>query len=492
MIKSLARTCILAFVLALFAVLSNPQSLFAISPEQRSLFDAGILYYNIDEVDSPSCSAAGGVAGGDTDPLLGLAFPTFSNEASIVDGIERVIAERYPESNWIGLGQWIVDESRKNNVNPLLIVSTGGTESGFGDSRIGRELNNYYGVKSGDDYRSFSSPQEGILYLIEGMPEFLAGTRAFGLYKDVTNLYEYSSVHQTGQIVYPYNDFDPEDRDEKPGNTADLWDPAMGVYISWDEEANNRPDVNPTYKGGVYNPLSYYSSNIGFINDITGSSFPDIPGGAGGGSCGGLVAGEYGWDLPGEGTNPMVLYSQRSSGDDPAVQGYYGDEPYGPGPISSCGCGPTSWAMIVSTLTPNKVTPPEVAEWASNNGFQEPPDAGPCGGSFWWWANNPAVSEERWEVTAEAITLTEVPEALRSGSLIMMSVGEGPFTSGGHLLVIRAFTEDGKFLFADPNDYNDTREVAQAVFNGESKNRTPLSAEQFSGSIQGLWKVTAL
>ena len=78
---------------------------------------------------------------------------------------------------------------------------------------------------------------------------------------------------------------------------------------------------------------------------------------------------------------------------------------------------------------------------------------------------------------------------MKSGGLILISAGPGPFTSDGHLLVMRAMTSDGKYLFADPNDYNDTREEA-SVFGGESKSRTPLAAEQFMPSVKGMWAIT--
>jgi hypothetical protein len=206
----------------------------------------------------------------------------------------------------------------------------------------------------------------------------------------------------------------------------------------------------------------------------------------------GRQAGPNGWDLPGEGPNPMVYFSQRTSGDpvnDPAVEGYFGSESYGPGPISHCGCGPTSWAMIVSTLTGKRTEPPEVATWASTNGFQQ--DGTPCGGSAWWWADNTALSESRWGVQARSISIEEAAMSLRSGALIIVSTDAGPFTGGGHLVVMRAVTPDGRFLFADPNDYNDTRPEAD-IFNGESKSRVALSPNDFMGSVKGLWEVRAL
>lgn len=244
----------------------------------------------------------------------------------------------------------------------------------------------------------------------------------------------------------------------------------------------------------------------------------------------GLQAGESGYDLPNEGPNPMVFYSQNRTGSDPAVQGYFGDAPYDdpdgsppPGVIANCGCGPTSWAMIVSTLTGNTVEPPEVATWAQQNGFQQPPDTNPktgeiypCGGSGWWWSGSPAVSEEHWGVRATRLeTVDGDPDpdaaatALRNGALIIVSASENqtgnnsPFTNGGHLLVMRAVTDDGKFLFADPNsdehvgDSNKDSEFYNEAYRtliGEphKKSRTPLEASQFIPSVAGMWAITPI
>jgi hypothetical protein len=495
---------LISFLVCLVTVLSMGISSQFIKPVNAAAFDddcteeqlrdLGVSFVNCDgEPFIGECSVTGTVINGggssSISQLLSLTFPTFSDEAAIISGIRSEITRRYSESNWIGLEQFIFDRSREQNVNPLFIVATGGLESSFGDSDAGRNNNNYFGNKETDrSYKYFSSPEEGIGWYIDRIPRYLSGELSNGRYKDVKNIYEYSSIHQTGSIVYPGEPFDPEDQDDKPGNTADLWDPAMGVYISWDENANNRPDVNPKYKGNTYNPLNYYRGVISIINGITGENFPDTPGGVG--ECDTKTAGANGWDLPGEGPNPMFYYSQRSDGTDSAVQGYFGSLNYGPGPIAHCGCGPVSWAMIVGTLKgDDSITPDIVANWASDNGFQIP-NSSPCGGSLWWWENMGGLSETRWGVKAKSITIDQAANELRSGNLIMASAGPGPFTSGGHLLVMRAVTDDGKFLFADPNDYNDPRQEA-SVFGGNSKSRTPLSKEQLS-SIKGLWSVSKL
>ncbi|MBA3758707.1 C39 family peptidase [Candidatus Saccharibacteria bacterium] len=215
-------------------------------------------------------------------------------------------------------------------------------------------------------------------------------------------------------------------------------------------------------------------------------------------SCGYSV-GVNGWDLPGEGDHPMAYYSQMrksSAPDDPAVQGYYGDEPYGEGTIAGCGCGPTSWAMIVTTLTGKKVEPPEVANWAAENGLRSGSEA--CSGSAWWWTGVPAMSEARWGVKARQIALSEAADQLKAGNLILISVGEGsPLLSeggDGHLLVMRAVTSDGRYLFADTSDSKSKRanggdSTNPDLFKELGSSRTPLDAAQVSSGLNALFVV---
>lgn len=219
------------------------------------------------------------------------------------------------------------------------------------------------------------------------------------------------------------------------------------------------------------------------------------------GNCSSGVAGGNGWDLPGESQNSMVYYSQLVQGGssdpkDPSVTSYWGTYPYGPGPISACGCGPTSFAMILSTIFGDPtITPDKVAQWSVDND-QQMDSSGSCGGSYWWWTKN--ISETKWKVRARSILIAQAPEELKKGNLIMTSVGGGsPLLSkggNGHLLVMRKVTDDGKFLFADPSDSLGKRLNGGAgnnpnIFKPNGSSHTPLDAATVSSGLKGLWVI---
>ena len=47
----------------------------------------------------------------------------------------------------------------------------------------------------------------------------------------------------------------------------------------------------------------------------------------------------------------------------------YANQPYGTDNIGGYGCGPTSMAIVVSSLTDDMVDPVEMAKWAYDNGY---------------------------------------------------------------------------------------------------------------------------
>lgn len=180
-------------------------------------------------------------------------------------------------------------------------------------------------------------------------------------------------------------------------------------------------------------------------------------------SCGsttgtGSGAGPLGWDLTGP--NAMVSYDQG----DPK----WADHPYGTGKssIAEGGCGITSLAMIIATLTNNKaITPLTLADKYGDTYHVD-------GGTSWGL----------WPVAAGDYNLKEkdlgldfnaAADIVKNGGLVIASAtAPSHFTGGGHLLVIRAVTASGEFLLDDPNGQghsgdSETRSFSADFLRGE-------------------------
>ena len=127
----------------------------------------------------------------------------------------------------------------------------------------------------------------------------------------------------------------------------------------------------------------------------------------------------------------------------------YADKPYGTDHIGGYGCGPTSMAIVVSSLTSSTVDPVEMAKWAYDNGYW-------CSKSGSYHALIPAAAKH-WSLPIEGCTASEpqrIVDALAQGKLVVALMAKGHFTKSGHFLVIRGVTSDGKVLVADPASYS--------------------------------------
>ena len=134
---------------------------------------------------------------------------------------------------------------------------------------------------------------------------------------------------------------------------------------------------------------------------------------------------------------PVVYYNQADS--------RWGSQMYASKTISATGCGPTSLAMVVSTLTGTAYDPPTVCAWARAGGYYIHNQ-----GSLHSVIPDGA---RHFGLQVSGCSYTEgqrLVDALSSGSLVIAIMGKGHFTSGGHFIVLRGVTEDGKVLVADP------------------------------------------
>lgn len=122
----------------------------------------------------------------------------------------------------------------------------------------------------------------------------------------------------------------------------------------------------------------------------------------------------------------------------------WGNLPYGIHySIAEGGCGITSCAMIVSALTQKQVEPPELAaKYGSKYAV--------VGGST--YELFPAVAKD-YGLKLEQIPATsmdKVIEHLKSGGLVVANMGPGHFTTGGHYIVLKGVSPDGKIYVNDP------------------------------------------
>ena len=138
-----------------------------------------------------------------------------------------------------------------------------------------------------------------------------------------------------------------------------------------------------------------------------------------------------------DGYTQVVYYNQMDE--------RWKDLPYGTDDIGHYGCGPTSMAIVVSSLTDETVDPPHMAQWAYENGH-------------WCSKSGSYHSIVTGAAQAWGLNVTASPrnnpqalvDALSSGKLVVAIMGPGHFTRHGHFIVLRGVTSGGKVLVADP------------------------------------------
>ena len=124
----------------------------------------------------------------------------------------------------------------------------------------------------------------------------------------------------------------------------------------------------------------------------------------------------------------------------------WADQPYGTDTIGPYGCGPTTMAMAVASLTDTATDPVTMAAWAVEHGYWASRS-----GSYHSIVLDTARS---FGLVAEPFTSREASamlDALGQGKMLVALVGPGHFTEGGHFILIRGRTPEGNVLVADAN-----------------------------------------
>lgn len=113
--------------------------------------------------------------------------------------------------------------------------------------------------------------------------------------------------------------------------------------------------------------------------------------------------------------------------------------------IGRSGCGPTVAAMIVSSIK-GEITPDEMAKLFLENGYRSPNN-----GTY--WSAFRAVADEFNIDYEETANFNKALELLRNNYYIVVSCGNGLFTTGGHYIVLVGVEGDVLQIY-DPYLYN--------------------------------------
>jgi hypothetical protein len=140
----------------------------------------------------------------------------------------------------------------------------------------------------------------------------------------------------------------------------------------------------------------------------------------------------------------------------------WADVKYGSGTVGPAGCGPSAMAMIITNITGQAVTPADTATYGAAHGTAvDSTTYGTAHGtavgsttSAGSYHNIHQVLGDHYGLKYTQLTkdVTVINQGLRDGGLVIMAgTGSVPFTSFGHIIVIRAVTADGKWLIGDSN-----------------------------------------
>ncbi len=402
------------FVLIQIAPFANVS---AITASQKQLFDEGIYYYNYN---SGTCNQLTDYIG--NGPAEGLAFPNVTSVPDLVTNIDNYIVKIRPNSPFVGMGNQFVAAGQKYNVNPALVVALAYKEEGLGTA-------DNFTTKSSHD--SFGTT---------GITGFKNDTYGFAIFDSfeasidpVTKYVRDSFVLSTGayysiNIYQMMTHYTPDGVEAATQLTLEVMHKILDPIVS---NSNASTNIDQT--------LSDIQSNCGSSSSSGSSSS-----GSGGVSYSGTA---NGFSLTGP--NAMAHFYQG----DPR----WANKLYGSWTIKDNGCGITSVAMVVDTLKNLNYTPDYYATKYGSYDTQ--------GGSS--WSLFPAVAKDS-GLKEENLdkNLASAADYIRTGGLVIISVGKGAFTTGGHLMVIRAIDASGNFYLANPG----------AWFNANSTETTGYSA----------------
>jgi hypothetical protein len=142
----------------------------------------------------------------------------------------------------------------------------------------------------------------------------------------------------------------------------------------------------------------------------------------------------------GAGIANFVYYSQCDNSWGTVSYGDAGDI------ICSSGCGPTSVAMVVATLAKSSVTPDQTAALSMSTGGWDP------GVGTKWSFFASGTSHYGLKPTDLQTNIEEAVTLLQNGGLVIAAgTGAIPFTTAGHIIVLKGVSSNGDIIVADPD-----------------------------------------
>lgn len=207
---------ILLAVMALVLFSGVPPKAFGITQSGlESLVREGGLYDPLTEcaeagpassgMDGVSITGESSVVSGD--PLT-LTQPSVGDPVAFGKALVDHIKKDSPNSPWLDipdLATKLVKEGQERNVNMMVVVSIAQQESQIGTSNVATRNKNSFGNKGNGPggylaYPSFEASLFGTNSFTKAFSDRITGKHPS--YKEVKNLYEYLSVHVSGQIIY--------------------------------------------------------------------------------------------------------------------------------------------------------------------------------------------------------------------------------------------------------------------------------------------------
>jgi predicted double-glycine peptidase len=138
------------------------------------------------------------------------------------------------------------------------------------------------------------------------------------------------------------------------------------------------------------------------------------------------------------GVCPVIYFNQ---GD-----GQWAELRYGTDYIGRYGCGPTAMAMVVDSLTGEKIDPAQMAQFAVKQGYWARSH-----GSYLSIVEGISAAYGLEAAPISSLTEEQLVAELSNGHLLVALMGPGHFTKSGHFILLRGVTLSGSILVADPN-----------------------------------------